>query len=106
MAQNEQAASGRTDANGDATLTLRTIGGARWVIQQVSPDAPDVGAAAVGNIKKNGRLVAPFFASGDAVSQEPYVVLNPNDRLTVEWTGGEANALVNALFIYDDGLPG
>jgi hypothetical protein len=103
MSQEEISASTRVDANGDATLTFRTNGGARWSVQQVSPDAPDVGAAAVGNVRKNGRLISPFQPQGDAVDGVPYPVLGPNDSLTVEWTGGVVGTLVSALVIYDDG---
>lgn len=104
MAQNEIGLSGVVNASGEATLTMRTTGGARWTVQQVSPDAPNVGSAAGGELRKNGQLISPFVPQGDAIAGDPSILVGPNDRLTVEWTGGTVGAQVSALFIYDDGI--
>lgn len=103
MAQADLALSGIVAANGTVTLTVRPYGRATWIIQQVGIEAPGVGGAATGMIRKNGSPVTPFVAAGDAPAGEPYVTLRGNETMTISWTGATVGAGVKALVLYDDG---
>ena len=103
MAVEDQVLSGTVPASGTVDLVLRSWAGQTWTIQQVSPDAPNVGGAASGGVYKNDNLIAPFVPQGDAVAGEPYPKIRGSDRLQIRWTGATPGAQVSALVIYDDG---
>jgi hypothetical protein len=101
VAVTEYPATGTISAAGTASLQFRPPrGGAE--VQQVGIRAPNVGGGAVGNITKNGRIVTPFVATGDAPAGAPYVTLQTGDVIAAEWTSATVGAAVEAVFFYDD----
>ena len=100
-----QTLSGTIDANGELTLSLRPDNGRTWVFKQVGIDAETVGGGAIGKILKNGQIITPFVASGDAPAGEPFIRCSPNETMQVRWTGGAVGATCSAQFFYDDGIP-
>lgn len=97
--------SATVDAAGNATITITPTTRQRWLVQQVVPEAENA-ASASGELRKNGRLVSPFLASGDVIADAPPVPVGPSDKLTVEWTGLTPGDTVHVYWIYDDGQPG
>lgn len=94
-------------AAGTARITLGQTG-PRMVrrVRQVSTMAPNVGGSASCALYKNGMLITPMDAQGDAAVEPPPIDARSTDQLYVEWTGGTAGAQVEALFIYDEVKPG
>ena len=94
---------GIVPASGSISLTIRPRARQTWVVSQVGIRAPSVGGGAVGNITKNGMIITPFVATGDAPAGDPPITLQSGDRMSAEWTAAVAGARVEANFIYDDG---
>jgi hypothetical protein len=92
---------GTVGADGRAVITLRADAKQKWQVQQVSPEMASAPASAVGNVRRNGALVAPFSPSGDAVGGEPYPTLGLGDTLTVEWANCVPGASCSANFFYE-----
>jgi hypothetical protein len=103
MAYMEIPLTGVVPASGSITLTIRPRARQQWTIAQVGIRASGVGPTAKGNITKNGIIVTPFVANGDAPAGEPTILLRTGDRMAAEWTGALAGARVEANFIGDDG---
>ena len=90
-------------AGGTAVVTVRPSQKLRtWVVTQVSVEmgtAP-IGAACV--LRKNGALVTPLVATGDAASGDPPVVLYGSDTMTITWTGCTPGDVGTVLMFYDE----
>lgn len=100
--------SATVNSAGAATLTVRPTGTRPWVVAQVSVElvagtAASVAALAVGELRKNGSLIAPFVAQGDAVAGDPPVSLAPTDEMTIEWTNATPGNRAAALVIFEVG---
>lgn len=104
MAQADLAISGTIAASGTGTLTVRTLGGQRWTVGQISIEAPLAGASSACAIYKNGNPISPLVPQFDAAAGDPPIVIGPGDRITIVWTNATAGAAIKALIIYDDGL--
>ncbi len=103
MASTDQTTSGVIDANGNLTIRLRPDNNRTWTVTQVGISADTVGGGAIGKLKKNGKIIAPFVATGDAPwGEQP---LAPTETLTVEWTSGTPGGTAEVTFFYDDGVP-
>ena len=103
--ETSQTLSGTVPASGTLTLRLRPDNGRTWIFSQVGIDAPLVGGGAIGKIKKNGQIITPFVASGDAPGGEPFIRCTSNETMQVEWTSATVGAACTAQFFYDDGIP-
>ena len=103
MAYGEQTITGRVASTGALTLTVKPTGRQTWIVSQVSISMTTAPFGALCNLKKNGVIVTPMIASGDAAGGDPPVQLRYNERLTVEWTGATSGDVGTALIIYDDG---
>ena len=99
----DQTFTATADAGGTAVVTVRPGQKLRtWVITQVSVEmstAP-IGTACV--IRKNGALVTPVVATGDAATGDPPVVLYGSDVLTITWTGATPGDVGTVLVFYDE----
>jgi hypothetical protein len=98
-------------ASGAVTLTFRIRGTEVNRVTQVSTEmtagsAASVSSGAVGALRLNGRLVAPFVPQGDAVGGDPPVDVGPTDDLTVEFTGATPGNVCAALIFYRQLRPG
>jgi hypothetical protein len=102
------------NAAGTCTITIRPTGRQTWTVGQVSvqmataatgpPAVLGATASTRCGVYKNGFLISPLVATGDAASNPPPVVLYPADTMTVVWTGAQAGAQGRAMIIYDDGM--
>ena len=99
--------SSTVDAAGNCVITLRSDNKRQWIVKQAGIEAPNVVGGATGNIYKNGNIITPFVATGDAPAGEPYPRIGPSasDVLTVEWAGATPGATCSVTFLYDDGVP-
>lgn len=59
------------------------------------------GAGAACSVRRNGSLVSPLVATGDAAGGDPPVWLWPGDQLSVLWTGAPAGAAGTMVVFYD-----
>ena len=103
MAIAERRITGVVASTGIARLDFRTDNRLPAIVQQVGIEADNVGGGAVGKIYKNGALITPFVATGDAPAGEPFIRIGTGDVMRVEWTSATVGARVAATFIYDDG---
>ena len=98
---------GTADSTGALTITVQPRSSAVWTVYQVSleliqiPGGAAVPGAALCNVRKNGFLVSPAVAQGDAVGGQPPIDLQPTDVLTVEWTNAAAGNVGHVLVIFD-----
>lgn len=98
--------SATVNASGAATITVTPTGAYPWTVDQVSTEYPTAPSGCVCSLRRNGSQVSNLVATGDVADGPPPVVLNPGDRMTIEWTGATAGQTVKAWYTYDDGLPG
>lgn len=103
--------SGRCDANGRGSLKFRTTGRETYTVQQVShngsiENAIPVGGSAVCGLFKNGVQVSPTVAAGSVISGDPPVKLRGQDLMELRYRNANANAAIEMIVFYDDGLPG
>lgn len=88
-------------SDGRAVITVVPDARQVWRVQQVSPEMSAAPGAAIGAVRKNGALVAPFEPSGDAVGGEPYPELRLGESLTVEWANCTPGAQARAFIMYE-----
>lgn len=104
---NDLSFSAVVDAGGSATVTIRTRTRLQtWMLQQVSVEMPAAPVGAVCELRKNGFLVTPLIATGDAADGDPYVQLRGTDVATVTFTGCTPGDVGTVFVIYDDGNTG
>lgn len=93
-------------AGGTAQARIQTGSKFRtWTISQVSVELAAAPIGATCDVRKNGTLITPLIATGDAASGDPPVVLRPGDTLTVNWAGCTIGTRGSVYLIYDDGTP-
>jgi hypothetical protein len=97
------ALSGKVTAAGTLTITIKPTGRQTWTVNQVSISMTTAPIGATCYLKKNGVIVTPMVASGDAAGGDPPVVVRLVDKLTVEWAGCTSGVVGTVLVIYDDG---
>lgn len=91
-------------ANGEATVTIRTRTRLQtWTLQQVSVEMATAPIGAVCELRRNGFLVTPLIATGDAAAGDPPVPLRGTDVATVKWTGGTPGDVGRVFVLFDDG---
>lgn len=73
-----------------------------YVVRQVSIMAPNVGGSASAGLYRDGMLITPMVAQGDAAAGDPPIDVRPGQTLSVDWTGATSGAQCDALFIYDE----
>jgi hypothetical protein len=93
-------------AAGTITLTFRPRGTDTYRVSQVSPElvqgtAANMPPAASGALRLNGRLVAPFVPTGDAIGGDPPLYVGPTDEMTVEWINVLSGNQASAVVFYD-----
>lgn len=90
--------------NGKATVEIKVSNGLdTWTVTQVSIEMPGAGAGATCWLRKNTFPITPMVPAGDTAAGEPYAMLNPSDRLTIEWEGCAVGAAGRVLVFYNDG---
>lgn len=97
---------GAAPASGVVSLPVRPTGTLPWRVTQVSvemvrTDSALVSGSATCVMRKNGALVTPLVAQGDAAGGDPPVYLQMSDELTIEWAGANLGDICRALVIYD-----
>jgi hypothetical protein len=90
-------------ASGTLEIRFQPRSRQRWVAQQISITAPNVGSAAVGNVYRDRQFVSFFIPTGDMVGDVPYLPLSTGQTLRVIWTNATPGATVHATLYYDDG---
>lgn len=89
-------------ASGNGTISVQTGRQVEWVISQVSIEMTSVNSGTLCALRKNGSLVTPMVAAGDAATDSPPITLWPTDVMTIEWTGAPVGAVGKALIFYDE----
>ena len=92
------------DGGGAGVATITPRARQTWVISQVSVEEPTAPIGATCELRKNGFLVSPLIATGDAATGDPPVTLRLGERLTVEFAGCTPGAVAAVYVIYDDGV--
>ena len=87
-------------AAGTAVITVRPPGRQIWTVTQVSNEMENAPSGAVCNLRKNGNLVTPLVATGDAATGDPPVILLPSDVMTVEWASCTQGLVGRAIIFY------
>lgn len=91
-------------AGGIATVTIKTRTRLQtWTLQQVSVEMSTAPIGATCELRRNGFLVTPLIATGDAAAGDPPVVLRGTDVCTVTWAGATPGAIGRVLVLFDDG---
>jgi hypothetical protein len=103
VARVPQRQTGTVGAAGTLTLTFSVAGSRPLTVSQVSVEMATGADLAIGAVRYNGVMVAPFVPTADAVGGDPPIVIAPGDLLTAGWTGATPGSVGSALFIYDDG---
>lgn len=103
MAYGDLAYSGVVTASGTLVITIKPTGRQIWTVNQVSTSLTTAPIGAQCFLKKNGNPVTPLIATGDVADGSPPVVLRPNERMTVEWSGCTAGTVGEVFILYDDG---
>jgi len=97
----DRAFSSTVGANGIATITIKTGGYQTWRVTQVSVEMANAPIGTGCFLRKNGSLITPLVATGDAASGEPPIDLLPSDTMTVQWSGATPGLSGSALVIYE-----
>jgi hypothetical protein len=106
MAAGEKPFTPIVGADGKATVTIKVDNGLdRWTVTQVSLELPAAPSGATCYVRKNGYPISPAVPTGDTVAGDPPVILDPADKLTVEWAGCTPGIAGKVLVFYDDGRP-
>lgn len=93
-----------TSASGVCAITITTGARSRnWTVTQISVEMPSAPATALCLIRKNNALITPVLPTYDTAAGDPPITLNPNDILTVTWTGAIPASLGKVTAFYDDG---
>ena len=87
-------------ASGTATITVKPPGRQIWTITQVSIELTGAPSGSTCSLRKNGSLVTPMIAPGDAASGDPPIVLLPSDVMTIEWVGCTQGQVGRAIIFY------
>lgn len=95
--------SGIVKSDGTLTITIKPTGRQTWTVSQVSINMQSAPIGATALLKKNGALITPMVATGDAAGGDPAIDVRPAEKLTVEWAGCTAGQTGTVLVIYDDG---
>lgn len=104
MAQDDRAYSVLVDGAGNATATIQTGSSFRtWTVSQISVEMPSAPLGATCDARKNGALITPLIATGDAATGDPPVTLRPGETLTVAFAGCTPGDVGTVFLIYDDG---
>lgn len=98
----DQPFSAQVGSDGRATIKVRPPSLTPWVVQQVSVEMPDAPLGATCELRKNGALVSPVIATGDAAGGDPAIDVTQSDTLTIEWRGCTPGAYGRALVIYEE----
>ncbi|SRR6266545_4924288 len=88
-------------ANGVATITFKTGGYQTWRITQVSVEMANAPIGTACFLRKNGSLITPLVATGDAASGDPPIDLLPSDIMTVQWSGATPGLSGLAFVVYE-----
>lgn len=73
-------------AAGEAVVTVRPRGSSGMLVRQVAVEVTGLTGGGKCAIRKNGWLVCPVVATGDASAGEPSIFIGATDVMTVEWT--------------------
>jgi hypothetical protein len=92
-------------AAGTATISFSPTGIYPWTVDQVSTEYDSAPSGCVCRLRRNGSQITPMVASGSVADGSPPIVLNPGDRITVEWSNATPGHVVKAWITFDDGQP-
>lgn len=106
MAHTDRSYSAIVAANGTAVVTIRPEDGINtWRVTQISAENPGAPAGSTCEIRKNGSFISALIPTGDAAGDDPAVILQPSDSLTVTWTLCTPGQVCKVFAFYDDGRP-
>jgi hypothetical protein len=89
-----------TAATGICRVAYNPRGANTYEFNQISAEMAGASAATCA-IRRNGALVCPIVATGDAAGGDPPVWIWPGDELTVEWTGAPVGAVGKVTAFYN-----
>jgi hypothetical protein len=89
-------------SNGQATVTIQTLKSVKWIVSQISVEMTNAPSGATCVIRKNGSMVTPLVAAGDAATGDPPIELWPTDAATVTWTGATPGLVAKVFAIFDE----
>ncbi len=93
-------------ADGTGVANLATTGSGSILIRQVSVELPTAPNGAGCALRRDGVLITPLIATGDAAVEPPPLPVSPGDTVTVEWTGCTPGDQGTVLVFYDEiGVP-
>lgn len=104
MAAGDKSYTAVVSAGGSAVVTIRPLKSVTWVISQISVEMVTAAGQSAGTceVRKNGRLVTPLVATGDAATGDPPVTLWPTDQCTVTWSAATPGLVGTVLAFYDE----
>lgn len=104
MAAGDLTLSVTVGAGGTATATITTRTALQtWTVSQVSVEMPGAPIGSTCDLRKEGALITPLIATGDAATGDPPVILRSGERLTVNFAGCTVGTVGTVYVIYDDG---
>lgn len=102
FANQKRASSATVDASGNATVEIVPTSAYAWSVTQVSVELAAAPAGAQCSLRLNGVFITALIATGDVASGDPPILIQPGDRLTVDWTGCTPGSVGTVLAIYDE----
>jgi hypothetical protein len=91
-----------SDANGVATINIIPEGAWRWIVSQITTDAPNAPIGSTCKIKFGGSTIVPFMVpTGDVASGIPPLDIPAGGRASIEWTSLGPGVVCRATIIYE-----
>lgn len=89
-------------APGSVVIPISPVGQWKWVVRQISTEAPNAPIGSSCKIRYGGSIVVPFMVpTGDVASGEPPLEIPPGRTATIEWAGLGAGVLCQATIQYE-----
>ena len=92
------------DSTGTAVVTLPPVqGGLKWIIWQITVETIPVRTGNQATVRRNGRYISSTVTGSNASAQGPPALnYNPNDVVTVTWTGMTQGDECIATILYEE----
>jgi len=89
-------------AGGTATIPITPNGNWRWIVAQISTEAPNAPIGSSCKVRFGGAIVVPFMVpTGDVASGQPPLEVPPGRTATIEWAGLGSGVLCKATILYE-----